>query len=296
MDRLRRINQLWNWLPAFRAVAETEHLPSASALLGVSPSALSRTIKLVEEDVGRPLFDREGRQLRLNANGRAFLRSVRDAMRRVHDGLAEIAGDSLSGRVRVAVAGATQLLFVPRIVELLVERHPDLEPEFRPICAGAEIAALMRGEIDVAFTSSAVESETTQVERLGQLRGAVFCGPSHELYERPNPTRPQILESSFVSVASGTSAHVGDAWPLDTKRRISVRVASLEAALEMCESGRYLASLPELVQLRRPKLRRLAFGGLPPIPIFSCQREQLSAPAKAEACAGVMRKIFRELT
>ena len=100
MERLRRVNRLWNWLPAFRAVAETEHLPSASALLGVSPSALSRTIKLVEEDVGRPLFDREGRQLRLNANGHAFLRSVRDAMRRVHDGLGEIVDDEQFDDVR----------------------------------------------------------------------------------------------------------------------------------------------------------------------------------------------------
>ena len=296
MDRLRRINQLWNWLPAFRAVAETEHLPSASALLGVSPSALSRTIKLVEEDVGRPLFDREGRQLRLNANGRAFLRAVRDAMRLVHDGLGEIAGDSLSGKVRIAVAGSAQLLFVPRLVELLHARHPELEPVFQPITAGEEVAALMRGQIDVAFTSSAVESDTTEVERLGQLRSAVFCGPEHELFGKANPTRAQILESPFVVVTPGASSHLGDAWPLEIARKIGVRVPTLEAALQLCEGGRFLATLPELVALTRPKLRRLAFGGLPPVPIFSCQRELLSAPAKAEACVEVMRRIIREQT
>jgi DNA-binding transcriptional LysR family regulator len=296
MDRLRRINQLWNWLPAFRAVAETEHLPSASALLGVSPSALSRTIKLVEEDVGRPLFDREGRQLRLNANGRAFLRSVRDAMRRVHDGLGEISGGSLSGKLRVAITGPARLLFVPRLLELLGEQHGDLEPELLPIGPGEEVGALMRGAIDVAFISSAVESETTEIERLGQLRTAVFCGEGHELYERPNPTRAQILESAFVCVPPGPAAHLGDGWPLEIKRKMGVRVPTLEAALELCESGRYLAVLPELVHTKRPVLRRLAFGGLPPMPLFSSRREQLSSPAKAEACVSVMRRIVRELT
>ena len=43
------VERIWNWLPAFRAVAETEHLPTASDLLHVTPSALSRTIRLLEQ-------------------------------------------------------------------------------------------------------------------------------------------------------------------------------------------------------------------------------------------------------
>ena len=45
-----RVSRIWNWLPVFRAVAETEHLPTASELLYVTPSALSRTIRLLEKD------------------------------------------------------------------------------------------------------------------------------------------------------------------------------------------------------------------------------------------------------
>jgi DNA-binding transcriptional LysR family regulator len=257
----------------------------------VSPSALSRTIKLVEEDVGRPLFDREGRQLRLNANGHAFLRSVRDAMRRVHDGLGEIGGESLSGRVRVAMSGPARLLFVPRLLEGLKASHPDLEPTFLDVAAGDETAALLRGEIDVAFAHNAVEHENTDVERIGQLRTAVFCGIGHELHARPNPTRSQILDSPFACVGATGPQDIGDAWPVGLRRRVGVRVASLEMALDLCERGDYLAALPELVADERPSLRRLSLGGLPTVPIFSLRREQLSAPAKAEACIRVMRRV-----
>ena len=45
---LLRLLELWSWLPAFRFVAETEHLPTASDLLYTSPSALSRTVKQLE--------------------------------------------------------------------------------------------------------------------------------------------------------------------------------------------------------------------------------------------------------
>jgi len=40
LDRVVRLYQLWSWLPHFRAVAETEHLPTDSEALG--PSATAR--------------------------------------------------------------------------------------------------------------------------------------------------------------------------------------------------------------------------------------------------------------
>ena len=49
MERMRRLTTLWSWLPGFRAVAETQHLPTASKQLHVGASALSRTIRLLEE-------------------------------------------------------------------------------------------------------------------------------------------------------------------------------------------------------------------------------------------------------
>ena len=81
MERVRRLARFWNWLPAFRVTAETAHLPTASEALHISPSALSRTIRLLEEDVGQPLFDRVGRNIALNAAGQRLLAAVRDAMR-----------------------------------------------------------------------------------------------------------------------------------------------------------------------------------------------------------------------
>ena len=294
MERLRRVNRLWNWLPAFRAVAETEHLPSASELLGISPSALSRTIKLVEEDIGRPLFDREGRQLRLNANGHAFLGSVRDAMRRVHDGLGEVDGDKLLGRVHISVSGPARLLFAPRLVSELAKQHPNLQADLLQVDEGEEQAALLRGEIDVAFSHllhQVDEDDHTRVELLGQLKCAVFCGPGHELHARSQPTRAQILESKFVAVHDRARGEGADAWPLGMARKIGVRVNSLELALQLCEGGGFLALLPQLVADSRPHLRRLSLGGLPNQAIYACRREPLSAPAKAEACVKLMRRI-----
>jgi DNA-binding transcriptional LysR family regulator len=96
---MKRIASLWSWLPAFRAVAETEHLPRAASLLGTSPPALSRTLKLLEKSIGAVLFDKAGTRLVLNARGRRLLVHVREAMRIVDEGL----GDRAERLVRVAV-------------------------------------------------------------------------------------------------------------------------------------------------------------------------------------------------
>jgi DNA-binding transcriptional LysR family regulator len=59
MDRFRRVAQLWNWLPAFRGVAEHENPQRAASVLGVSASALSRTVKLLEDALGAEVFVRQ---------------------------------------------------------------------------------------------------------------------------------------------------------------------------------------------------------------------------------------------
>lgn len=51
-------------LQYFRKVAELEHMTRAAEELRIAQPALSKTISRLEEDLGVPLFDRNGRQIR----------------------------------------------------------------------------------------------------------------------------------------------------------------------------------------------------------------------------------------
>ena len=70
----------WAYLPAFIAVAETQHLRKAAQAIHVSPSALSRTIAMLEYRIGYSLFERSGRRLRLTPRGERLLRALRRSM------------------------------------------------------------------------------------------------------------------------------------------------------------------------------------------------------------------------
>src|SRR5690606_41108669 len=76
-----------NTLPAFRAVAELENLRAAAERLHLSHSAVSQQIRVLEQQLGFALFDRQGRRVFLNCSGRALLCSVQNALPELDSGM-----------------------------------------------------------------------------------------------------------------------------------------------------------------------------------------------------------------
>jgi LysR family glycine cleavage system transcriptional activator/LysR family transcriptional regulator of beta-lactamase len=81
--KLVEIDRIWAYLPAFLAVAQSQHLRRAAGELHVSPSALSRSISILEHRVGYPLFDRRAGRMRLNAMGERLHFTVRQVFQLV---------------------------------------------------------------------------------------------------------------------------------------------------------------------------------------------------------------------
>jgi DNA-binding transcriptional LysR family regulator len=66
-----------NRLRYFLILSETEHLRQASRLLSISPAALSKAVKTLEEEFSQSLVEPEGRGLRLTEEGRQFAARIR---------------------------------------------------------------------------------------------------------------------------------------------------------------------------------------------------------------------------
>ncbi|KRC84615.1 Glycine cleavage system transcriptional activator [compost metagenome] len=120
-----------NTLPAFRVVAELQNLRAAAERLHLTHSAVSQQIKVLEEQVGFPLFERTGRGIVLNSAGAALLCSVQGAMALLDEGLqaAAAAATGSEQRLRVSVLPSfAQRWLLPRMSRWRV-RHPDLALE-----------------------------------------------------------------------------------------------------------------------------------------------------------------------
>lgn len=62
----------WQQFKYFQTLARTQHMTRAAEELLITQPALSRSIARFEEEVGAPLFDRQGRSIQLNQYGKVF--------------------------------------------------------------------------------------------------------------------------------------------------------------------------------------------------------------------------------
>jgi DNA-binding transcriptional LysR family regulator len=72
-----------NALAAFEAAARHLSLTRAATELSVTPGAVSKQVKALEDRIGRPLFLRLHRALELTPEGQAVFQSLKDAFERV---------------------------------------------------------------------------------------------------------------------------------------------------------------------------------------------------------------------
>jgi len=251
MDRAQRLAGLWSWLPAFRAVAESEHLPTAAAALHVSPSALSRSVALLEDAIGYPLFTRLGRRIQLNPAGVTLLASVREAMRRIDDGLG-LGAEPRHTRIRAAGHAAwLGLLVVPLLDDLpFTLEHVEIVPtDVR--------GALLRGTIDLAIAETIPPSDDILVERIGSVARAVCTSA-----RGPGP-------DGFA-----VSTDVLDGWPAERPRTIRLRTSRLDVALDACRSGTVRCVAPVAIA-RAHGLRILRSPALLPSQLYLARRAPL---------------------
>jgi LysR family transcriptional regulator, glycine cleavage system transcriptional activator len=85
MRRFRNIPPL-QYLMGFEAAARLESFSKAAEELGLSQSAVSHEMRLLEQRVGQPLFIRQGRSIRLTDAGRDYQRSVATALENLETG------------------------------------------------------------------------------------------------------------------------------------------------------------------------------------------------------------------
>lgn len=110
-------------LSHFRVVARTEHMTRAAEELNVTQPSLSRSIIRLEQELGVPLFDRQGRGLRLNDFGRAFLANV-DRVFHELDGATGQLRDMAGLEQGIVSLAAGALHWLPEVLRPFQDAHP----------------------------------------------------------------------------------------------------------------------------------------------------------------------------
>ncbi len=241
MHRALRVGEYWNWLPTFRAVAETSSLRDAARRLHVAPSAISRTVRLLEESLGHALFERSAGSLVLNAAGRQLLDGVRAAMRLVDD------ADGASEH-----GGACHIHCPMDVAPLLLDAlaawsaaNPGAPPLVHTPCAEDVTAQLLRGDLDVAVAfAPATEAGITSV-LLGEFSSSVYCAPFHPASRLARLTEEHVATLPFVDYPVG-ELHFLRIMRDHDRQRVAY-VPTMDLAVRMSARGIALVCVPDFM-------------------------------------------------
>lgn len=186
----------------FRTVAGLEHMTKAAQRLRIAQPALSKTIARLEEDVGVPLFDRNGRHIRLNAFGKAFLEKVDAALTLLEEGRKEAA--ELAGLEHGSLHLATSTL--ERLSDPLAAFHK-LHPgvNFRITQATAEEMErlLESGEVDICLTALPLEGTDLAASFVFGEDVYLAVPPGHRLAGRRSAKLSEVADDPFIGYKDG---------------------------------------------------------------------------------------------
>jgi LysR family transcriptional activator of glutamate synthase operon len=188
-------------LQYFVKVARKQHVTQASAELHVAQSAVSRQIRLLEEELGVHLFVQKGRNLHLTSVGKLFLDRIGGILTDLERAVNEIHEllDPELGEIRIGFPHSLVINLLPTVVAAFKKDHPHVKFRLRQGTYNSLIRDVSKGEIDLAFISPFPENhEHVTGELLLTEELLAILPPEHMLAEFHSIRLEQLKNEPFV--------------------------------------------------------------------------------------------------
>jgi DNA-binding transcriptional LysR family regulator len=213
-----------NDLAAFVVVAREGSFTRAAAQLGVSQSALSQTIRGLEERLGLRLFTRTTRRIAPTDAGERLLNTIGPRLEGIEADLAALSEmrDKPAGSIKITASEhAADSILLPKLAKLLPD-YPDIKVE---INTDYRMIDIVEQRFDAGVRLGESIAKDMIAVRIGpDVRMAVVGAPGY-FAKRPKPTKPQDLtEHDCINVRLPT---YGGLLPWDFQKgthELNVRV------------------------------------------------------------------------
>lgn len=155
-------------LEAFLVIEALRNVTSAAARLHVSQPALSRTLRLMEEDLDAPLFKRSTRAIELTAAGIALLPVAKRLVGEFHESFGNLGNvlDGQAGRVVVAGLPSVVVALMPGAMRGLAKTAPNVEVKVLGVPEQQVLAAVRDGAADFAVVTQPAAAEWFRFEQI----------------------------------------------------------------------------------------------------------------------------------
>lgn len=190
-------------LEYFYTLAKLEHVTNAAKQLSISQPALSRSIKRLENELGVPLFDRQGKKLVLNKYGQTFLSRVESILKEYEQGLKEINEmmEPLSGEISLGFLFTLGTVKLPNIIMAFNREYPKIRITFTQGTSYALIDKLKDGDLDICLVATKSDMVDIHAIPLWSEDLFLYVPIDHPFASRKSIHLKELENEPFISIS-----------------------------------------------------------------------------------------------
>ncbi len=200
----------------FLEVAKVGHLTKVAEKLGLSQSAVSMSIKELENIIGYKLFDRINKKLALNEKGRAFADAIAPLVSKLEDIEEEFKNDENSGELLIGVSTTIADYLIPPIICDYMKSYPNVKVKLKVGNTRDIVRMIEAGDVDIGFVEGNVDSTAIKQEIVGLDELIVVTGNENysdgekEYFIDTLLEKPWILREEGSGTREVFLTHLGD--------------------------------------------------------------------------------------
>lgn len=204
-------------------VAERGSLSAAARHLGVSPSAVSKTMSRLEARLGVQLLQRSTRRVHLTPEGTRLYERGKCLLADLNELESDVATHATpQGTVRISASTATGYVLLLPLLPRLLQQYPGLNVDLH---FSDQVVDLAEAGIDIAIRWGHLPSSDVVARLLGHTRQIVVASPDY-LARRGEPRHPDALQGHVRLGWSFPRAMPN--WPFVVEgRRIEVEIGQV---------------------------------------------------------------------
>lgn len=189
----------------FLAAARHLNFSKAAAELHVTAPAVSLQLRQMEQEIGAPLFLRDGRRVALTAAGEYFLlyaRRVIATLDDADDAMARLRGqDAMVLRIGLV---STAKYFVPKLLAQFRQAHPKTQIRIEVLNRQQLLALLGEGGVDIAIMGRPPQEISAAIDPFADHPHAFIASPSHPLSSQSVVTAAELGPYELITRESGS--------------------------------------------------------------------------------------------
>lgn len=244
-------------LHAFVTLADKLHFGRAADEENVSPSALSRMISRLEEEMGTVLVERNNRQVFLTPEGKLFYKFAKDFIGKQQDLKNQISGksDKIDGILKVYASVTACYTVLPDFIKKLTAKFPEIQLSIETGDPAGAIAAVRENRAMVAV-AAIPENGLSQMDTVSVIKTPlVWAAHKNGPYTQLEGSPQDILSSvPLILPKTGLARARFDKWikSRNVKPVIAAETEGNEAILAIAELGLGIGLVPQIVMENGP--------------------------------------------